>query len=892
MAGDNDIELRVGIDSDDSSIEEYSRKLTNALNNAVKQVQSKAIYANTETLNDYVSKAKRFNTTLRSFYKTVSAESGNSVDYPKNFDTGALKTYLDTYKEVLKVQKLMIDGQNKLNSKEAFSIQESRFNEEIRRTRGYTQHSNLLTSIYGNINPYTTQEGTVERKLPYGMHITEPKLQKDFYDYIEQYGNYGFMNNSAAVSWKYHPAISHGQGGLLRHTGLVMAGIEEDAAVMGLSKEDRDSMLFSAGIHDLFKYNDRGMPNGKHAEEAADFLKSMGYNKEAEIVKTHMGNIASGYGKGSGPDKNSPYYKYQKLLADTDYLVSRTYAQDYISKDKKGKLTVDMFGLREEAVKRGEGKWVDAKAGNTPENFERVTKAVAKNTKDNDDGLKSTLVTLGAIYATYKLIEKIAKGIIKFDAKATNTTEAVASQLNSGGRWYLGINMNQELGTYQAENTAGLGKGTILGEMNKLGSNLGEMSTTGKGIDFLGTSLLGNLGVILNSNSGYDAYIKSLDFLREQYKNLPKDDTGSKKREAIGNYIEKELGKAAYDLFNYGMLHLGKDQTFASLFALPNNPYFSAYGDVEEQSAKLKRVQSEIDADWQKIYNDWNTQFGIPFKNYWNGLLQWFIESPIYKTIFGDYKTGAFGSRDRIENEKYTLSLLQKHDPSINMTNVGGIQYGELAKSNNELNYYPNGYIERDVTANGSIYTNPIVQSTGFTGNISWLDGNGKGLNKLLSDIEFVSKNLEIVDKSGYSITYTMPSRFNKNFVDANNEVLKFLNDSGYLKLMKNENMKYSKLDSESYDELTSIMSNFIELFIKEKMNPESVNGTIEDLEKDFKKAIDSIIKGTPSWNGGTSMAPININISGVDTNNAYDVGQAARRALLDSSIAVGSSLS
>ena len=126
MAGDNDIELRVGIEADDSSIEEYSRKLTNALNNAVKQVQSKAIYANTETLNDYVSKAKRFNTTLRSFYKTVSAESGNSVDYPKNFDTGALKTYLDTYKEVLKVQKLVLDGQSRLNSREAFSTQESR----------------------------------------------------------------------------------------------------------------------------------------------------------------------------------------------------------------------------------------------------------------------------------------------------------------------------------------------------------------------------------------------------------------------------------------------------------------------------------------------------------------------------------------------------------------------------------------------------------------------------------------------------------------------------------------------------------------------------------------------------------------------------------------------
>ena len=126
MAGDNDIELRVGIEADDSSIEEYSRKLTNALNNAVKQVQSKAIYANTETLNDYVNKARQLNTSIGSFYKKISAESGNSIDYPKNFDTGALKTYLDTYKEVLKVQKLVLDGQSRLNSREAFSTQESR----------------------------------------------------------------------------------------------------------------------------------------------------------------------------------------------------------------------------------------------------------------------------------------------------------------------------------------------------------------------------------------------------------------------------------------------------------------------------------------------------------------------------------------------------------------------------------------------------------------------------------------------------------------------------------------------------------------------------------------------------------------------------------------------
>ena len=34
-------------------------------------------------------------------------------------------------------------------------------------------------------------------------------------------------------------------------------------------------------------------------------------------------------------------------------------------------------------------------------------------------------------------------------------------------------------------------------------------------------------------------------------------------------------------------------------------------------------------------------------------------------------------------------------------------------------------------------------------------------------------------------------------------------------------------------------------------------------------------------------MAPININISGVDTSSAYDVGMAVRNALMDSSIAV-----
>ena len=213
-------------------------------------------------------------------------------------------------------------------------------------------------------------------------------------------------------------------------------------------------------------------------------MKNIGYSNEYDILYNSKNRL-------------------NKTYSDVNYLVSQPYAEDYIRKNNNGKTTVDMFGLREEAVKRGEGKWVDAKAGNTPENFERVTKDVTKNSKDTDDSLKSTLVTLGEIYSLYKLIAKVAKDIVKFDTKATNTTESVASQLNSGGRWYLGINTMQELGTLQAENTAGLGRGTVLSEMNKLGSNLGEMSTTGKGIDFLGTSLLGNLGVILNSNSGY-----------------------------------------------------------------------------------------------------------------------------------------------------------------------------------------------------------------------------------------------------------------------------------------------------------------------------------------------------------------------------------------------------
>lgn len=843
MAGDNDIELRVGIEADDSSIEEYSRKLTNALNNAVKQVQSKAIYANTETLNDYVNKARQLNTSIGSFYKKISAESGNSIDYPKNFDTGALKTYLDTYKEVLKVQKLVLDGQSRLNSREAFSTQESRFNDEIRRTKSYTEKDALLNRIYRKENPYEAMSGTAERYVPYGSHITNENMRRDLYNYIDEYGTNAYKHGPASYTWKNQPLTAHGEGGMLRHESLLMSGIESDSAVMGLSEKDRNSLLFSAGMSNIFA----GTKNSD--AELGYFMKNIGYSNEYDILYNSKNRL-------------------NKTYSDVNYLVSQPYAEDYIRKNNNGKTTVDMFGLREEAVKRGEGKWVDAKAGNTPENFERVTKDVTKNSKDTDDSLKSTLVTLGEIYALYKLIAKVAKDIVKFDTKATNTTESVASQLNSGGRWYLGINTMQELGTFQAENTAGLGRGTVLGEMNKLGSNLGEMSTTGKGIDFLGTSLLGNLGVILNSNSGYDAYIKSLDFLREQYKNLPKDSTGSKKREAIGNYIEKELGKTAYDLFNYGMLHLGKDQTFASLFALPNNPYFSAYGDVEEQSAKLKKVQSSIDADWQKIYNDWNTHFGIPFKEYWDSLLQKFIGSPIYKLIFGD-------------EDKNQLSRLEKRDlvhgakdyinnEYVDFTN--GFNYADMLKHSSDVKPYK--AIKFVKTENGSLISDGVYK-TGFV-------DNPLLLNDVVKDLKIVASNPYLVDSYGKNVGY-----MNSNAVKSASDVYNILKDSGYLKYIENGD-KLFKNDSETYNNFEYILNSFIQRMLEKSLDPNSVKESMEDIIKSMKSFIDPILKGEgKDWDKLVGKAPININISGVDTSSAYDVGMAVRNALMDSSIAV-----
>ena len=90
---------------------------------------------------------------------------------------------------------------------------------------------------------------------------------------MEVHGPEYFWTAAASTSGKYHPKISLGRGGLVRHTKLAVWWGEEFARSFGLTLEERDCVTAALLLHDLRK-------NGKG-------LDRKGFPLERGIVGTH-----------------------------------------------------------------------------------------------------------------------------------------------------------------------------------------------------------------------------------------------------------------------------------------------------------------------------------------------------------------------------------------------------------------------------------------------------------------------------------------------------------------------------------------------------------------------------------------------------------------------------
>ncbi|MFH1682460.1 MAG: HD domain-containing protein [Candidatus Woesearchaeota archaeon] len=135
-----------------------------------------------------------------------------------------------------------------------------------------------------------------------------------------------FWKIPASSTGKYHPEISLGEGGLVRHT---IKAVEYGTALCernSIVGEDKDKILAALFLHDACKAGTKDQENHKHYRYHAHLPKQ--YFKEPaknipQVASEIFEMIDSHMGQWSNYPSKPPRTRLQKLTHFADYLASR-----------------------------------------------------------------------------------------------------------------------------------------------------------------------------------------------------------------------------------------------------------------------------------------------------------------------------------------------------------------------------------------------------------------------------------------------------------------------------------------------------------------------------------------------------------------------------------------
>lgn len=135
-----------------------------------------------------------------------------------------------------------------------------------------------------------------------------------------------FFHIPASSSGKYHPHFAQGEGGLLRHTQM-MIEIAKTLSPLHLCTESLNNIVVACLLHDSFKsgHLNTGYTVDSHANIAASefyaFMKKEQYSYMESIkiicyaINSHMGQWGM----------VQPQTEFEKFIAMCDYLASKKY---------------------------------------------------------------------------------------------------------------------------------------------------------------------------------------------------------------------------------------------------------------------------------------------------------------------------------------------------------------------------------------------------------------------------------------------------------------------------------------------------------------------------------------------------------------------------------------
>lgn len=415
--------------------------------------------------------------------------------------------------------------------------------------------------------------------------------------------NEKMKNVPASSTGKYHPPFAQGEGGLIRHSKAVAQAAYGLAGMLNVPG-DKDRFVIAGLMHDMWKLGPDGNyehTDPKHGSLAAEALRKAGLTDEADLAGPHMGNFFKGAYKNA--EKITKFD--QRLLNNADWLMSRTYAQDFVTWDPSGKNIQDMNlkGLREEAVKRGEAKL--QKNGLLIPLVEEHEEAADK-AKKLENSWHSIATSAGMLLRILKTIGGLGLTALALGIKETT---AGSVQINEGLGMFTGTTSKDILDNALREQKV-WGKPT--GAINKMVATLeakrGNFNLTGAG-DLLPSAFIGQTEALFTSDLPMQEVVgKLIDMFTEQLLST----TDQKQRSKLLALVESNLGADAAKIVNM-QAALGTNWAGLGARTSPDGGFLNWAEKVQEVNADIQTSLNGIKDTWRGLWTEFTRLFGVPF---------------------------------------------------------------------------------------------------------------------------------------------------------------------------------------------------------------------------------------------------------------------------------------